>query len=348
MSTVPHRRMTIRDVAREANVTPAVVSYVLNGREKQYRISADTAQRVRAVCRRLHYRPSAAAKGLALRSSANIGLTVYTLRYFQEHYFSQILAGVATALSRYTYNLILCTSGPSTAEENDHLSYRSRIDDKSVDGLIVVDQLFPPEVIDELVKKNFPLVLIDLEAPGVATQNELVDAETAMRLAVSHLLKRGRRRLAFFGDDPNLFWLNRFQYNAFERVMHEFDLNVTGAYDFSQAPRSLFEPGRQAALDRLLETQPPPDALIVGNPGLVAMAYHSARRLGLEIPRDLAVVSLRDADLCLQLHPEITAVDQKTLQVAENAALRMIRLLKPEAGAEPTLIEPELRVRESS
>ncbi len=209
--------ITIYDVAREANVSMATVSRVVNGNQN---VKPATRKKVVDCIERLGYRPNAVARGLASKKTTTIGVIVPDI---SKNFYSELSRGIADIATMYEYNIILSNSDERTTREveliEDHLG-------KQVDGLLFMSDSISDEVRTEMASANIPIVLagtLDMEGK-MATVN--IDFEMAAYEAVTRLIQNGHKKILFVSG-PFTRDINRLAKKAgYTRALKEAGLDV--------------------------------------------------------------------------------------------------------------------------
>ena len=169
------KRVTIYDVAKEAGVSLATVSRVINGSNV---VKGGTRERVQAAVDKLGYKPNAIAQGLALQKSTTIGLVVPEASFT---YTGQIINGLIDVAKIYNYNIMLHTI---TAGITDISSVVEDIIKSHVDGVVIYNDKLKIEEVNELSKYNIPIVMIGNHVSGERLCSVYVDNEKAIYLAL--------------------------------------------------------------------------------------------------------------------------------------------------------------------
>jgi DNA-binding LacI/PurR family transcriptional regulator len=178
----PRERLTIRDVARVAGVSPATVSRALRGMEN---VELETRKRILAVARDLDYAVSPAASRLATGRTGAIGIvTPYVGRW----YFTEVFAGVEEELKNHDVDLLLHVVEPDQPPDSPRAHVRMR---RRVDGVLVIGLPPDDEDVAGLAAMDVPVVLLGSHAPGLAAVS--IDDRAGARCAVGHLVACGHR-----------------------------------------------------------------------------------------------------------------------------------------------------------
>ncbi|RME82460.1 MAG: LacI family transcriptional regulator [Caldilineae bacterium] len=328
--------VTIADVAREAGVSTATVSRVIN---ENAPVSAATAMRVRAAIERLNYRPSAAARGLASRRTHLIGLLAEEI---SAPFFAPILRGIEKGAREAGLGLLIhCTQGTPAANSG----YRRPLGPHNTDGILVFAGGLQEEELVYLTSLEFPVVLLhrsppdSLDIPAVTVENK-----RGARELVRHLIEvHGYRRIAFLrgpeGHEDS-YWREQGYREALAAadIPIEPQLLAYGGFDQKIA---------QQAVTAWLEQGVKPDAIFAGDDEAATGTIMALQAAGLRVPEDVAVVGFDDVYLAHPLMPPLTTVHVPIEAVGREGVRELVRLI---AGGEPeplTLLPTELVIRRS-
>jgi DNA-binding LacI/PurR family transcriptional regulator len=313
---------------------------VINGSTK---VSDRARQAVETAIAELGYVPNRAARTLVTQRTDAVALVIAESeeRVFGEPFFAGVVRGVGIALSEAGLQLVLLLA--HTAHRHGRLDdYLSR---QHVDGVLLLS-LHDDDTLPELVRtRGLPVVL-----GGRATelqQGPYVDADNALgaRLAVDHLVHRGRRHIATIAGPADMV-VGRTRHDGYlaglraANLETDEDLVVRG--DFSQA-------SGESGMRVLLSRRPDLDAVFCANDLMAAGALRVLREAGREVPRDVSVVGFDDAPLAQSTHPPLTTVHQSPEQMGREMVMLLLDTMQhPDEPPEPRLLETRLVVRESS
>lgn len=194
------KKVKLKDIAEAANVSTALVSYVLNGRHTE-RIKKETADKIKATAKRLNYRPNHFGKGLRTQKSQTIGLILADLA---NPFSAQIARIIENELSKKGYMLLI----GSTDENNDKLN--NLIDTflkRQADGLIILPAEGSENVLEQLQQDVTPYVLLDRYFPTMPFPYVINDNHYGAYALVKHLIKKGKKKIGFITLDTSLLHL---------------------------------------------------------------------------------------------------------------------------------------------
>ena len=341
------KRTTIQDIAREAGVTKATVSMVVNN---DSRITEATRLKVMEVVRKLHYVPNDSARKLA-RGKTDI-LAVLSPRFTSPFVsaFLEVVEQRAFHTGRYDHGIQPFTTRNVSADLDELM--KRILYGHQADAVILITQAPLPENVREYRRMGLPLILV--ENNQADTHSVCYDNVQGARQAVTHLLKRGRKRIGLIvgsqiakeGKDLNPSALERMKGYVEALKAHGVAFEPARVVEVRKYE---YEEGREC-LRRILDRGVKMDALFCAAGDIVAMGVlEEARISGLSIPKDLAVVGYDDVQAARILNPALTTVRQSFLELGIRAfdiAMDAIdgRLKEPCQ----IVLQQELVVRESS
>ena len=315
------RTITMKDVARQAGVSQATVSYVINNTSGE-NIPAETRERVLAAVRDLGYRPNNAARNMRTQRSNFIGF-ITDLIAVTPH-AGAIIKGAQDAARVHGQTLLLVNTDGVPEVENTAietmLEYR-------VAGIIYATMWHrlatPPENLSEA-----PAVLLDCFSPNPAFSSVVPDEVGGGRAATQVLLRKGHRRIGFINNsEPVPATLGRLA--GYQQALAEYGLPFDS--DLIRTGLSDSRGGYDAALD-LMRQPERPTALFCYNDRMAMGAYDAVRKLGLSIPEDVGVIGFDNEEIiAAALHPGLSTMQLPHYQMGEWAVQHLLGE-SPEGG----------------
>lgn len=330
-------RATIRDVAREADVSIATVSRVLNDSGP---VKPATRERVLAAAARLRYSPSSAARSLITRQTKTLGVLLPDL---YGEFFSELIRGIDRVAREAGYHILVSTSHNQRPEVEAALqAMRGR-----VDGLIV---MAPDRDVDELaalLAKPLPTVLLNQRTVDGGPVNRInIDNEGGARALVEHLVEAGHRRIALIGG-PAANLDAEARRRGYRAALEAAGLPVVPELEFHG---DFTEAGGHEAAQALLRLEERPTAVFAANDAMAIGALHAFVEAGLTIPADISLAGFDDIPMARYLRPSLTSVRVPIQELGSRATARLLELLAGEADDEAwdVVLPTELVVRASS
>ncbi|MBE3598558.1 MAG: LacI family DNA-binding transcriptional regulator [Limnochordaceae bacterium] len=313
------RRVTLREVARAARVSPSTVSRALAGNP---RISAATRARVQEAMERLGYHPNAIARSLVTRSSRTLGVVLYRPadQAFSHPFFAEALRGVARVAQAEGYSLLVTTADTYEAEAEQCLAM---LRERRADGAVLLASRNPDPLIDELVRQRFPFVVLGRVDANLAVYWVNNDNVQAAALAVGYLAELGHRRIGLIGGRRELT-VTQDRLEGFRLTLQELGLEVRA--EWMQFGEFSWEEGYRSGRT-LLQSHDRPTAIVAMDDVLAAGAMRAARELDLRVPEDVSVIGFNDDPMAQLLSPPLTTVRIPARELGEAAARQLIERL---------------------
>jgi LacI family transcriptional regulator len=332
-------RVTLRDVARVANVHPGTASRALN-EDTRGLVNEATARRVLDAAERLGYRPNPIARGLKTNRSYTIGVLIPDLT---NPLFPPILRGIEDRLEESGYTpLIANTDNDPERERVDWLAMRAR----QVDGIVAATARRDHELLDELVDSGIPLVLVNRRAPDSGIASATADDRRGIRLAVEHLTGLGHSRIAHIAGPLELSTgLDR--HEGFHDAMRGAGLEPDPG--LVVVSRAFTEAGGAQACADLLERGAGPTAIVAANDLIALGCYDVFAESRVRCPAEISVVGFNDMPFAGRFQPPLTTIRIPHYELGTAAAqLMLAQLQNGELTPSDVRLEPSLVVRGST
>ena len=342
------KNVTIVQIAKECGVSAATVSRVLNGTAP---VSEEKRRRIQETMARHHYSPNALARGLVNRQSMTLGVLIPDIT---NPYFSSMFTEFEAAAQAAGYSLLLCNTafsanraGERTKRETDY--FRTMVD-KRVDGVLIVggqaDLNAPSESYRAALREladTLPVVVLGNPIPGINCRFLQRERGRGVFASVSYLSDLGHKRIAFVGGEDGVdITLERLA--AYRQA-----LAVLGLPEDEElvALSDYYAPDGFAAANRLLSRGTDFTAILAMNDNVAAGVYRALADAGLEIPRDVSVISCDQFFTAEYMVPRLTSVDQHNALFGQFVIKALLSAM--EGGRENVLLryDPELIIRES-
>ena len=332
--------VTIKDVAKAAGVSISTVSKVLNG---HYSISEETQGRVRQVIQELNYYPSASAQSFAKGATRSV-IVLADLgpnAAFSNPHMFEIVAGLEETLRARNYRLTLCGAEPSTACEMAE-EFISR---RSADALAVHVSVMTHQMAALLVRAHFPHIVLGL--PNFDSQVCWIDINNIYSgvIAAAHLAGEGYRRIAFLGGQD----YDRISAHRLEGVRQGLEsagLSLDNQYIWQGD--STWADGRRMT-HKLLSREPLPDAVVCANNYIALGCVSAIRERGLEIPKQIAVMTFDDHPFAQIIEPPLTVVDIDVRGMGSQAGRFLLDMIRhPNTQIQTYVTTSNLMVRQST
>jgi len=330
--------VTLKELAARAQVHPSTVSRVANN-DPSLRIAQATRTRIEALLRETEYRPNGVARGLKLRQTMVLAVVIPDIT---NPFFAALFRGIEDGATPRGYQVLLCNTDGIPERQRAHLQSLAA---RRVDGVILASTFLKDPAVPWLRHQRTPYVLVNRFSDEGVDPFVGSDDVTGAMLATQHLIGLGHDRIGHLAGQPTVSTgvLRRKGYHAAlveAGISADPDLLVESGY---------VEEGGAQAMERLLSLDHPPTAIFAVTDMTATGAYGVARRRGLRIPEDLAIVGYNDIPLAGRLIPGLTTVHVPIHEFGSVAARMLLEQI--ETGVltpRRVMFAPQLVVRGSS
>ena len=335
------KKVSMKDIAQQAGVSTALVSYVLNGKERESRVGPAIAQKIRQIAGELKYQPNYLAQSLRSGKTQTIGLIIADI---SNPFFANIARIVEDEAKKNGYTVIIGSSDEDADKSWDLINV---LLNRQVDGFIIVSSENTEEQIHYLNSRNVCFVLLDRYFPQIPTDFVALDNYRAAYEAGSHLIRGGYENVGLIAYRSKLFHMQ-------ERIRGYLDALRTNNIPFhsdwlAEADFNRVEEETRAGIDAMLALDRPVDALIFATYRLAISGLKYINERGLKVPDDLAIVSFGQAEAFDLYYCPISYLEQPMEELGKTAVDLLVRKLKnPETETKQILMEAQLITRNSS
>ena len=326
---------TIRDVAKQAGVSIATVSRVINNKGK---IKQETETTVREAIKKLNYIPNKVAQGLSNQRSNAVA---FILPSISNPFFPEMARAVEDVAQQHGYHVFICNTDDKREKV---LNYLDNLATHYVDGIILNSHIIKEVDLEKLRNNNISIVMMDRVLEHEETTAFAVKNRAGGRKATEHLLDVGCKRVAHISGVTDIP-------TAQDRMWGYLDVVGTLPwYDTSYISRSDFtvEGGYQAAKE-LFMRHPEVDGIFAGNDLTAIGALRAAHEWGKAIPNELAIVGFDGIDMSALTTPPMTTVQQPIYELGELAMKELLGHMNDEAYEAKTVnLDVELIIRETT
>lgn len=332
-------QVTIKDIARELKISPSTVSRALKDHPD---ISKKTKIAVNELARKYGYRPNPIALSLLQSKSNVIGVVIPEIVHF---FFSSIISGIEEVAFKAGYSVMICQSNEDYEREKAVIQALSA---SRVDGLLisVSKNTYNFNHLKELGNMGIPVVFFDRVCEEIETHKVIIDDFQGAFQAVEHLISIGRKRIAHLSGPQNLL-IGQQRLEGYLAALKKHNLPVDEKLILNC---DTYEKAIECT-PVLFEMDNPPDAIFAVNDLTAAGAVRVARKLGFQIPTDVAFVGFSNEQISTLTEPPLTSVEQHGFEIGEEAMRLLLKRFSTKIEdfkAETKVIATSLVVREST
>lgn len=317
-----------------ANVSRSTVSRVLN--HSGY-VSDDVRKRVEKVIEETGYVPSSYAKSLRTKKTKVIGVILPTI---QTETPSRIVTGLGRVLSEHGYQILLANTDHDKEKEYEYLDL---LKIRQVDGIVLIATNTDSQLLEKIKKTDIPLVIIGQKAEGVIYVT--YDDYHATRELTRLLISKGHEKIGFIGVDESDRSVGYLRKKGFFDEMTANGLNVErhwvqkGVFDIDS--------GHDAMKRILSDSGEKPTGILAVTDRLAIGAMGYLKKLGMQIPRDMAIAGFGASEMSKYMDPPLTTVDYQNEKAGEEAARQILTTIESKSFPRKIIMDYRLIVRKS-
>ncbi len=333
--------VTIKDVAKVANVNPSTVSRVIANNP---RISEKTKKVVREAMETLGYYPNHQARSLANQSTQTIGIVMPNSdgALIENPFFPQVIQGISKAAHDQGFGIYM-TTGMTSEEIREEVM--SMVHGRRIDGLILLYSRIGDDLIDLLNKTSFPYVMVgkpyQMEDEITHVDNDNVQAAID---ATHYLLELGHTKCAFIGGSLDLVvTIDRQQ--GYTMALQQAGLPIREDYIVHQMFQ---EEGGREAIKELFTIPDPPTGLIITDDIMALGVISYLSESGVQVPDDVSVISFNNSRICRYCSPTLTSIDIHIFELGLQATHALFGLINETAEQTRRFIVPYEIVKRNS
>lgn len=298
----------MQEVAKQANVSVATVSRVINGNGY---VSHELRERVEEAIKILDYQPSILARNLRQQTTQTVGFLIPQLN---QPFFSTLAYAVEQTLFPHGYHTLMCSAEEDRDKED---AYVEMLISRQVDGVLLVPTGHSVRHIERLIELNIPVVLVDRDLPELTINRVLCDNYQGAYNAMSHLIELGHQQVGIVGA-PSYSESMANRIRGAQQALIDNDLPLNPDLLVTDTQQQ-FDVGF-TAMQVLLNAKPQPTAIFALTDIVAIGVLHAVSAMGLAVPDDLSVMGFDNIDHAAYSIPELTTVAQPIEEMGTCAA----------------------------
>ncbi|MDY4409277.1 MAG: LacI family DNA-binding transcriptional regulator [Prevotella sp.] len=310
------RFVTIKDIARALGLSVSTVSRTLNDDNN---IRQETRQKVLATAKQMGYMKSPVAMNLKFGYTKTIGVIVPEMT---TPYASLVIDGIQNVCYANHYKVVIASSGEDAEKERQSIEIMYQF---MVDGIIAcrTDNRQNHDLYQSILDRKMPLVLYDRLSPDLDAPHVGIDDETKAFFLIDHLIRKGRKRIAFIGIDPNIVFNAQKRYNGYRMALERH--HITPDPDLVVWANGMSYSDGGVAIDRLLGKSI--DAVFAFTDTLAIGAMNRLTSMGRRVPEDIAVAGFSGTIISSIVNPQLTTVEPPQYAIGQAAARLVLDLI---------------------
>lgn len=307
--------VSIKDVAREAGVSIATVSRVLNDIDV---VNEETKKKVLDAIKDLGYRPNIVARSLKTQRTKTIGILVPDI---SSQVYPEIVRGAEDVANIYDYNIILCNSDYDMDKEKEYLRV---LKEKMVDGLLYMSVSLEEKTIDLVNDLDLKTVLVETNDEKGIFPSVTIDNIQALYDSTKYLIDKGAKKIAFIGTKQEEVNAVTKRYKGYEKALLENGLELDE--DLRYFDGFKVKTGYNG-IEKFLESNKDFDAVVCSSDEIAMGAINALRDHGKRVPEDVSVIGFSNISMSEVFYPKITTVAEPMYDMGSIAMRMLIKLV---------------------
>ena len=309
------RSISIKEIAKLANVSVATVSRVINNNG---RFSEDTRKKVQYIIDKYGYTTNMAAKSLRMSKSKTVGLIVPNI---DNEWFSHLVLEIEKYFFEKNYSVFIC----NTSQDEKKIAYFKSLDSKLVDGIMCISGI--EEIPTDVITRNIPIVCIDRKPKD---HNNVYYVESnhysGGYLATEELIKKGCQRIAIVSRNKTLS-VNKQRLEGYRQALKDYGLQEYKELQLLLDLSSANYEGAREAMNKLIKSGIPFDGVFATNDWRAYGVMVALAENHIKVPDDVKVIGFDDISISHSCHPSLSTIRQDTKGLAQKASSLLLNLM---------------------
>ena len=305
---------SIKDVAKEAGVSIATVSRVLNDVDV---VNEETKKKVLAAIKKLGYRPNIVARSLKTQKTRTIGIIIPDI---SNQFYPEIVRGAEDVANIYDYNIMLCNTDLDIEKEMEYLKV---LKEKMADGVLYMSNSLESKILDLIKQLQLPMVLVETTNEKESIPSVTIDNEKAAYEGVTYLIKNGNKNIAYIGENTDMANANAIRYKGYRKALEENNLELDKSKVYFGNVKA--KDGYKGMSEILSKTKV--DSVFCTSDEVAMGAINALRDNNIRVPEDVDVMGFGNIYSASIFYPKLTTVAQPTYDMGSVGMRKLIKLI---------------------
>ncbi|BDR65866.1 LacI family transcriptional regulator [Clostridium tetani] len=308
---------SIKDVAKEAGVSIATVSRVLNDIDV---VNEDTKKKVLDAIKKLGYRPNIVARSLKTQRTSTIGIIVPDI---SNQFYPEIVRGAEDVANIYEYNIMLCNTDLDTEKEKEYLRV---LKEKMTDGVLYMSNSLENETVELIKELRIPTVLVETTDENKEFPSVSIDNKKAAYEAVKYLISKGNKKIAYIGPKDEKNNAVALRYKGYKKCLEENNIEIKECLIY----RSGLKAGDgYEAMEKILKEESI-DSVFCANDEIAMGTINALRDKGINVPEDVDVIGFNNIYSASIFYPKLTTISQPMYDMGSVGMRMLIKTINKE------------------
>ena len=311
-------KVRIKDIATKVGASTALVSYVLNGKEKEKRVGHELVLKIREAAAELNYQPNQIARSLRNGSTKTIGLIVADIAI---PFFGQLARVIEDEVAKHGFTLILGSSDEDARKQDSLINTLSH---RQVDGLIIVPADGTLDQIAALIKRGLPFVLMDRYFPELNASHVCLDNYGASFSAANHLILKGLKQIAMIAYTSGMIHMR-------ERIRGYVEaMESSGLKQYTkviEVPYAYTRLQTEEIVEQFIASNREVEALLFATNSLTTAGLNFINKKGIKVPDEIGIVGFDGNEAFDFFYAPITIVEQPLVEIGTQSVNALIDMM---------------------
>ncbi len=321
------KRISILEIANKLKVSTTTISFVLNGKAKEQRVSDKVVKKILGYVKKIGYKPNSFAQGLRTGKSKLIGLMIEDI---SNPFFANVARLIEDKAYENGYKIMYCSTHNDTAKAKELIQM---FKDCGVDGYIIAATDGVESDIKKLLSEKEKVVLFDRHFKDISTDYVVINNKQSCFNAISHFVDNGFKNIAFITTElKQLQMLDRL--SGYKKAIKKYNLKeFVKKMPYTQDSKTI-----TTEIEAFLKANPKIDAVLFATNYLGVYGLQVINKLGYKIPKDIGVIAFDDHIVFQLYNPPISSIEQPIELISENIISTLLQKLNSNENV-PSQIE---------
>jgi LacI family transcriptional regulator len=330
------KRVSLKDIAERVGVSIALVSYVLNGQEKEKRVGSEVVKKIRMAAEELNYQPNQIARSLRMQSTKTLGMIVADIA---NPFFGSLARIIENEAMKFGYTVVIGSSDENPVQSESLITVFMN---RQVDGFIITPAEGSEQQIRQLIDNQVPVVLLDRYFPGIDASHVVLDNRKASFDATTHMISHGTRQITMVAYQQDLSQMED-RIGGYEDAMLHHGLDT--AINVVKIRKEHIQKDMRIMFDAMDPKKHPGTGLIFANKALALAGLYCIRRRSLRVPEDIDFAGYDGGEAFDLFSPPLTFIRQPLTQMGKSAFNILMDLINGTGAVRREWLLPELIIR---
>jgi len=331
------KKVSLKDIAEKVGVSTALVSYVINGLEKEKRVGKEIVEKIKQTAKELNYQPNQIARSLRRGTTQTIGLIVADI---SNPFFGQLARVIEDEAAKYNYTVVFGSSDESCIKS---ASLMETLVNRQVDGLIITPTEGCADRINSLIQKEMPLVLMDRFFPELQANHVVLNNYMATYSAVNHFLSKGYRNISMIAYNSSLIHMQE-RIRGFKEAMKDNGLEEEATVKEIRYNHIKYD------MEQIIEDivkEKKTNALLFATNALSINGLYAVRKYNIKIPEELAIIGFDGHEAFDFFQPPLTYIEQPLEEMGKESVRILLEQINGSKKTVNVVLKHKLNERAS-